>query len=203
MPSPKKQFVFDRLLLDAIRNGVVPQNTQQSVDWFYRRAGKVKDSTNRIFNEAKKSRKSNDVQVGDMLFFKYDAKGKGTLPYWDAVPLIIPFGETDKHFIAINLHYAPPKMRAKLFDMLLSIATDKKFDQQTKMMLTYDFLKTASRNKYFKPCIKRYLKSHVQSQFVKVHPSEWAMALFLPLQSFRKASSQKVYADYRKQVQRG
>lgn len=199
----KRQYVFDRLLLDAIRNGVVPQNTQQSMDWFYRRAGKVKDSKDRMFSEAKSNRRFTDMQPGDMMFFKYDAKGKASLPYWDAVPLVIPFGEDDTTFIGINLHYAPPKARAKLFDMLMSIASDNTLDKNTKLNLTYDFIKATSRNKFFKPTIKRYLKSNVQSQFIKVEPVEWTMAMFLPLQSWRKSSSAKVYADYRKAVSKG
>lgn len=196
----KKVYVFDRLLVQAARNGVVLQNTKQATDWFHRRAGKVKDSTNRMFSDAQKSRRYQEIMPGDMVFFKYDAKGKATLPWWDAVPLIIPFGIDDTHFIGISLHHAPPKIRAKLLDMLMSIASDKRLDNKTKMNLTYSFIKKASKNKYFKPLIRKYLKSHVQSDFIKIHPVEWSIAIFLPLQSFRKMSAAKVYSEYRKAI---
>lgn len=196
----KTTYVLDRLLLDAIRNGVVLQNTRESVAWFNRRAGKVKDSKSRMIKEANKSRKFTSIQPGDMMFFRYDAKHKGTLPYWDALPLVVPFSEDADSFLAINLHYAPPKARAVLLDHLLHIASDTKYNKQTKLNLSYEYIKAASRNKYFKPTIKKYLKSHVMSEFVKVEAIEWPAAMFLPLQSFKKASAQKVYADYRKAV---
>ena len=65
-------------------------------------------------------------------------------------------------------------------------------------MLSYDVLNGASKFRLFKPTIKRYLQRQVRSRFIKIASSEWDIALFLPLQKFVGASSNKVYADSRK-----
>ena len=43
--------------------------------------------------------------------------------------------------------------------------------------------------------IKRYLNSHVQSNFLKISPSDWYMAIFLPVERFEKSGKKGVWAD--------
>ena len=53
----------------------------------------------------------------------------------------------------------------------------------------------ASRLRYYKPCIKRYLNSHVKSRFVQIYPEEWNLAIFLPTERFTGSSKGKVFSD--------
>jgi hypothetical protein len=64
--------------------------------------------------------------------------------------------------------------------------------------LSYDVLNDASKFRYFRPCIKRYLVSQVASVPVLIDPSEWDIALMLPVEMFEKASKEKVWAESRK-----
>jgi len=51
-----------------------------------------------------------------------------------------------------------------------------------------------------KPTIKKYLYSHVRSQFLRIDFDEAALAVYLPVQQFRKASESKVWADSRRSI---
>ena len=62
------------------------------------------------------------------------------------------------------------------------------------MRLEYQLLKTSSQLRYFKPCYKHYLTSHIQGQFLLVEPQDWEIAIFLPTESFRKVSKETVWS---------
>jgi hypothetical protein len=51
-----------------------------------------------------------------------------------------------------------------------------------------------------KPTIKKYLYSHVRSQFLRIDFDEAALAVYLPVQQFKKAGTNKVYADSRRMI---
>jgi len=97
----------------------------------------------------------------------------------------------------LNLHYLPPALRAKFLDGLMDKLTDKKFDEKTRFAVSYQYLKSTSSMKYFKPCFKHYLTSNVRSRFAVVPAPEWEIATFLPTADFQKSSRNKVYKDSR------
>jgi hypothetical protein len=132
--------------------------------------------------------------------YLYDPKTKDDLPYYDRFPLIFPFRVESDRFWGINLHYLPLPFRAKLMDALYDIANNKRYDETTKLRLSYQVLNSASKFKYFRPCVKQYLFNRMQSKFVYVYPSEWDIALFLPLERFEKASKVQVWAQSKKQI---
>jgi len=84
--------------------------------------------------------------------------------------------------------------RARLMDALYNVASDKKYNDKTKLKISYDLLNSSAKYKYFEPCVKKYLKSNVQSRFLMVPSSEWDVALFLPLERFT-VNKNKVYQD--------
>jgi hypothetical protein len=127
--------------------------------------------------------------------FFYDPKGKATLPYYDIFPMIFPIGFQEGGFLGINLHYLPPYYRAKLMDALYSTANNNKYDESTKLKISYEMLNSASKFGAFAPCVKRYLWDHVQSKFLYVEPTNWDTALMLPLERFQKATKTKVFND--------
>jgi hypothetical protein len=135
-----------------------------------------------------------------MYHFFYDPKTKEQLPYYDVFPLIFMVGKAENGFYGINLHYLPPQLRAKLMDALYDVVSDKRYDENTKLRLSYNLLQGAAKYRYFKPCFKHYLTKHVQSRFVEVLSTEWDIALFLPTERFRGANKQKIWSDSRKQI---
>jgi len=133
--------------------------------------------------------------IGKMYMFVYDPKNKDTLPFYDTFPLIFPIEFYGDSFLGINLHYLPPVLRAKLMDALYATINNKKYDNTTKLRMSYQVLASASRFRWFKPCIHKYLFSHVGSQFIYIAPDEWDFALMLPTERFSGASKQQVFKD--------
>ena len=135
---------------------------------------------------------------------------KEELPYYDRFPLVFPFkrGFTRQRaieggsFLGINLHYLPPQLRARLMDGLYTISTDKTFDENTRIRLSYNILNKASKFRFFKPCIKRYLVNRVRSRFVKINSDQWDTALFLPTERFVKKPKNSVYRQSREMIGR-
>jgi hypothetical protein len=190
--------IFDEILLKGIRSGQIPARTSAAREWFRERAkslGRVKET--RILREDP-SRLKNRVTVGKMYFFMYDPKHKETLPYYDTFPLIFPVKRLPDGFYGLNMHYLPLNLRAKLMDALYDISSNERYDESTKLRLSYQVLKSAEKYNLFKPTFKRYLSKHVRSRFVEVNSSEWDIALWLGSDQFVKASRTQVWADSRK-----
>jgi hypothetical protein len=135
-----------------------------------------------------------------MYMFYYDAKHKETLPYFDRFPMIFPYKKVKGGFMGINMHYLPHVLRAKLMDSLYDIASNDKYDETTKLRISYNVLNSAAKYKWFKPCIKHYLTSQVRSRFIYVYPAEWDIALFLPLERFDGATKSQVWKDSKKLI---
>lgn len=193
----KNTTIFDEILAEAKINDIKGR-TAKALKWFANRAKEFRGNRKRLFND--ETRLKQRQLPGIMYFFRYDPKHKKTLPYYDEFPLIFPLSAKSKSFLGINFHYLPPKTRALLLKKLESIATDKRYDEKTRLRISYDVLNSTKRFKEFRPTIKRYLKSHIRSPFVKVSSFEWEIAIFLPVQQFRKASVQKVWSDSKKMI---
>ena len=172
------------------------QKSKSALEWFRQKASGSKVSPNSLLTGA--DYRQNLVRSplpGSMFLFQYDAKHKDTLPYWDRFPLVFPIDMDARGFLGLNLHYLPPTLRARLFSSLVGFGSKKPYED---LKLSYSILTKYSQLSYFKPCLKRYLFSHVKSQFLYIEPDEWQIAIFLPLQRFQGAGSGKVYADSRK-----
>ncbi len=133
--------------------------------------------------------------IGRMCYFAYKAKYDGTLPYWDRTPLVIMLAETSEHFMGLNLHYLPPKLRAVLLGKLIETMNNVNFDKGSYMKVSYNILVAASKYRYFKPCIKLYIKGNIKSRVQVVRPQQWAKAILLPTARFKGASAKKVWSD--------
>ena len=192
-------FTFDKILEKGAALGKLPAKERKSRDWFRTQARKTSITPRKLQSEAK-SQAVGRVSMGRMYFFAYDAKTKKELPYYDRFPLIFPFKKAQGGFMGINLHYLPPRLRAKLMDALYGLVTNKKYDETTRLNLSYRVLNGAARFRFFKPTVKRYLTSQVKSRFIEVNAEQWDMALFLPVEQFSKASKQKVWSDSRNAI---
>ena len=138
--------------------------------------------------------------LGRMYFYYYDAKTKDKLPYWDRFPLTIPIEKYNDGFLGLNLHYLPPNYRLVLLDKLYEFTTNDKFNETTRMKLSYELLSGLTRLKEFSPCLKRYLFSHLKSQFIEVPADQWEIAIFLPVEQFVGATTAKVHRETRKEL---
>lgn len=200
-------YIFDRVLQRGMQAGVTPSVKRESRDWFRQQTKNLSVSSQRMVR-SDRSRLTDRPLLGRMYLFQYDPKGKKTLPYYDRFPLVFPidsgrtsgFAASGGSFLGINLHYLPLPLRARLMDALYDTITTKELDENTRLKISYNILQQAAKYRFFKPCIKRYLISHVKSRFFYIEPTEWEMALFLPLDRFVGSNKSRIYRDSRNRI---
>ena len=135
------------------------------------------------------------INVGEMYLYYYQPKLKNVLPYYDTYPLVFPFRRLPDGFMGINLHYLPPMLRMKLLGRLMQYTTDDTLTETTRLRLSWNVIKNTAKLPEAAPCIKRYLSSHIRSRFLRIYPTDWKAAIFLPLENFQKSSLRVIYND--------
>ena len=184
-------------LKDAIKTDQVAAKARAAGNWFRsivnRTRGKFSKETPQSILTRSESLVAKSV-LGKMYFYSYNPKWKNELPWYDTFPLVFPIERYPDGFLGLNFHYLAPKHRAILMDQLKAFANNKKYDETTRLRLTYNMLKGFTKFKRAKPTVHRYLSSKVNSKFVLVNADEWEVALFLPVERFKKANKKQVWA---------
>ena len=103
--------------------------------------------------------------AGRLNMFFYDPKFKETLPLYDTFPLVLPLEPIRGGFLGMNFHYLPPMARFKMLQRLQAFASNNKFDQSTRLDVSYDDIKNS---RLFKPTIKKYLYGYTRSNFLSI-----------------------------------
>lgn len=198
-PKPTGAKLFDEILAKGVRAGELPARSTAARTWYRDQAKKTRIAPQTLI-KSDRDRLVSKPNIGRMYHFFYDPKHKLTLPYYDRFPLVFPFKKVKGGFLGINMHYLALPLRAKLMDALYSIASDRRYNENTKLKITYDLLNSSSKYKYFKPCVKHYLMPHLKSRFFEVYSTEWDIALFLPTEKFVGAPKAKVHKESRMKV---
>ncbi len=191
--------LFQKLELEAFKKGITPR-TDESREWFRRRAQRLTRVNRNALMREDEVQRVNKTLIGNMYMFFYDPKTKDTLPFYDTFPLIFVVGPAEGGFYGLNLHYLPPVLRAKMLDQLLEYMNNKKYDETTRLRLSYKLLQSVSKLNMYKPCFKHYLTKHVKGSFAMVPAPEWEIATFLPTAQWNKASAGAVYSQSRKAI---
>jgi hypothetical protein len=198
-------YVFRSILEKAASQNITPQLEQNSINWFRNQAKSVVVNPNTLL-ASQRTRLTKRPLLGSMYVFRYDPKLKATLPYYDTFPLVIPFDAirdkgrvitSNPGFMGLNLHYLPYDLRARLLDNLYSFLTNNNMDKDTRFKFSYKLLQRVSQLRFFKPCVKKYLFSHMRSQFFFIESKEWDMAAFLNIARFQGANQKTVWTDSR------
>jgi hypothetical protein len=156
---------------------------KEAVDWFRGKARTAAGFRKNIVNNHERGRDS--TVIGKMYFFVYDPKFKKTLPVYDKFPLVFPIERYGDGFLGLNLHYLSQPERQTLLNKLDDFKTNKRYDSMTRLRLSYDLLASTKKlNTLSRPCVKRYLFSHVRTKFVEVVSGEWENAIMLPVEFF-------------------
>jgi len=179
--------VFDTIKVKA-------GDSDRSATWYRSQVNKIASGTTagQLFRQGKLNGRPS---VGRLNLFGYNPKFRKTLPYYDIFPLVLPLEPIKGGFMGMNFHYLPPLLRFRLLERMQVTATDQRFDSRTKFDVTYDDVKNI---KIVKPTIKKYLYSYVQTGFLRINADEAAVAIYLPVQRFKKASEAQVYSDSRR-----
>ena len=158
---------------------------EKSLTWY---RGKVKSLMDNVTkNKLMRGKLFATPQPNGLNFFRYNPKLASILPYYDVFPLVLPIQSAKGGFLGINFHYLPIPLRMKLFETL------EKKDFQGD----YRALKNIRE---IKPTIKHYLRSQMASKFLRLDEEEFAPAIFLPVQDFRKAGASTVHAASRRMI---
>jgi hypothetical protein len=158
-------------------------NNKQLQDWWIKTAQTATGYRRNII--ANHERKKDVTVIGKMYFFYYDPKFKKILPIYDRFPLVFPIEGYPDGFLGLNLHYLSIEERQFLLNLLQSFSNNKKYDETTRLKLSYDLLtKSKTILGAIRPCIKRYLFGHVQSPFIEIHAHEWDKVIELPVELF-------------------
>ena len=192
--------VFDTIITQGVRAGQIPARTDKARNWYRDTARSYKRINERSMIREGGDRVTSTIKPGSMYMFMYDPKYKDTLPFYDRFPLIFPFRVESDRFWGINLHYIPLTYRAVLMDSLYGLANNARYDESTKLVMSYQTLNRAAKFRYFKPCVKQYLTNQLTSRFIYIYPSEWDIALMLPVERFSKASKTQVWSDSKKRI---
>lgn len=201
-------YIFEPILTRGEKSGYMPKIEKTSQEWFRQQAMKATSANPARMLTSDKQRFRTFPEIGSMYLFSYNPKLKDTLPYYDRFPLVIPIGSTRVRgfasqgdgFLGLNMHYLPPRLRARLMDQLYNYVADKKLTEDARIAISYRLLNRVSKLRFFKPCIKHYLFSQLRSRFFYIEPKEWEMALFLPLDRFAKADKNVVWAESREKI---
>jgi hypothetical protein len=187
--------LFDRLEREAFRGGITAR-TKKSMQWFRTRVSQMRTPSRKGLITDQRQRAT--PIFGSMAMMFYDPKHKKTLPYYDRFPLVIPFQKAKDGFLGMNLHYLPHTMRAQFLDALYDTVNNTKYDDTTKMMINYNLIKSVSQKPFYKATVKHYLTKHIRSKIALVDSADWEIAIFLPVEQFKKAGIKQVYSDSRK-----
>lgn len=188
MNQSNLQTVFERYRQD-------PTIVTKSKGWFDAQTamlGRKIINRNKLFQEQPIV---TNIVPGKLYMFFYDPKHKSTLPYYDRFPLVFPWKAVQDGFMGLNMHYLPYFYRVQLMDRLMVYASNKNFDQNTKIKYSWNVIGGMAKFKYAAPCVKHYLKNHVASRFIEVPPSDWHTAMMLPVENFIGSKKTAVWGD--------
>lgn len=182
-------------LQDEIASKGIARRTDESRKWFMEKARDLRSLNRRQLLRDSSLEERTRPLPGRMYMYFYDPKHKDTLPYYDRFPLTMMVGPAQDGFYGLNLHYLHPNTRAVLLDKLMDVATNKRYNDKTRLRINYEILSRAKEYREFRPCFKHYLTKHLKSKVVLVPASEWDIAVFLPTEQFKGSTKFKVWEE--------
>ena len=172
--------------------------SREALDFFRGHVRNLKISPQSFYKQTN-LKKATRFLEGRMYTFFYDPKTKDKLPYYDRFPVILLLEANQQGFSGLNLHYIPPRYRVKLLNELYDfIVTDDEEDDEnmkTRIRVIYEILQSTAKMKFFRPCYKRYLTSHIEGRALEIIPEYWDIMAMLPVGRFEKESVRKVYSE--------
>jgi hypothetical protein len=188
-------YLIQRIKEELAKEGLEPR-TSEARDWLKAKVKSLSPSRTALMKD--RDNLKDKSMIGRMYFYFYDPKLKDMLPYYDRFPLVIPIERYQDGFLGLNLHYISPKQRVILLDKLSNFLNNHRYDETTRLRLSYDHLKNASTIYEGLPCIKKYLYKQVKSRFLEITADEWDIAALIPYEYFDGATKNKVWTDSRK-----
>ena len=164
-----------------------------SVRWYRDKVKEIvprKMSESSIVSSIRRGESTTKPTYGTMNLYFYSPKHEETLPYYDVFPLVIPIKRYRDGFLGINFHYLSVPLRLKLLEKLQPMTQEGRIVGWSKV----------AKIRQIKPCVKRYLASHVESRFLKIEEEQMQLAAMMPVQRFRKEKKELVWKESRRMI---
>jgi len=188
--------LFDKIKSSLAKEGLTPR-TDAAREWLRNKIKTLRRPSPTLMMRDRQRLRERSF-IGRMYFYFYDPKNKDKLSYYDKFPLVIPIERYPDGFLGLNLHYIHPKYRITLLDKLANLTTNDRFDEKTKLRISYEYLSAASQIFEATPCIKRYLFKHIESRFLEITADEWDIAALLPAENFIGETTSQIFLNSRK-----
>jgi hypothetical protein len=174
-------------------------DAQRSINWYRTQVNQLRNVSGSVNSmlSGKAGNLRSRINPGELYLFQYDAKHKNDLPYWDAMPLVLPFSTVAGGFLGINLHYLPYGLRFKLMGALLDVK-NKTADENKQQLFSWQLLNSGAKFPGVQACVKHYLTGHLRSRFLLIPSDDWLSASMMPLEQFQNASKEAVWRQSRK-----
>jgi len=171
-------------------------DTKKSGAWYRKAVSSIADKV-QARNLMRSGQLISRPSGGRLNLFFYDPKLKKTLPYYDTFPLVLPLDPIPGGFIGMNFHYLPPAMRFTLLQRLDTFLSGDMLKKSTKYQVNYDSVKNIPM---VAPTLHKYLYKQVRSNFLRIDATEAALAVYLPVQQFRKQPATTVWSRSRRGI---
>jgi len=177
----------------------IEERTIDSLQWFQTNVRDIRRTPSSIMKENQNF--VTRIELGKMYMFMYEAKRKDKLKYYDYFPVTICLKRYSTGFMGVNLHYLAPKYRALLMDGLYEFY--REIEDDSYFQIKYPTIKSVSKLRWAKPCIKQYQYPYIDSRIVEVQPEHMDMVVMLPSQKFMtKGTTTNANDIYRESIRK-
>tara|TARA_Y100000310_G_scaffold282743_1_gene304204 strand:- start:166 stop:753 length:588 start_codon:yes stop_codon:yes gene_type:complete len=180
---------------DAIRTGTVGKEVKRSARWFHDKIKGLKGEVRNRFSRTNAAKFYRDAEtkinpallhrrasLGDMYCYYYNPKHRDKLPYYDRFPMMMLISADQDTFLGLNFHYLRPKLRAILLDRV-SAKIGGGLPKWNRLKKIPEIERV----------VKRYRFDHIRRKVIPIEENEQEIAIFLPLERFKKASPSKIW----------
>lgn len=185
----------------------IQTTTQESLEWFQSNIRDIRRTPESLMKESQSFVSRFDL--GHMYMYMYMPETRARLKYYDIFPLTVVIKKYPDGFLGFNLHYIAPRYRVQLMTYLYEVQETSQDSENSSLNYTYfrvryPDVKSVSRLRWARPCLKRYHYRNVNSRIVEVQPEHMDFVTLLPSQRFRtgvnfnKFSALDVYKDSQK-----
>lgn len=125
--------------------------------------------------------KAQDFSIGNMLFYRYDAKFKENT--YDKSPLVLVLRRSRGRTLNLNLHWTPIPLRLILLKYILQM-NKANIRNNMPLNISYSMLKPLILKLNLGPVIRAHIFSRISRRGLVVPPSMWLSAARLKSESF-------------------
>jgi hypothetical protein len=174
-------------------------DTTSAIRWMMQRIGDLKMTYNKPMSQSRlltAGDQHNRPMLGRMYLYRYAPKTRAKLPYYDTFPLTIPFRIKGNRMYGLNFHYLDLNTRRRLFSNIIDGGyTSGDGLEERAFNFSYKRIKGNRLFAAMPPTIHQYDLRRLRSPLIQIDAKEWPLALYLPVEAFKKESKSTVWKE--------